>query len=71
MALKSRKLDMAREQVLTAYRNGVSLEEISKLHKVSKGTVRNMVISEGEVLRKRGRPKSAGGAKPVVVEENE
>ena len=73
MALKTRKLDLVREPVLTAYRNGVSLEEIAKCHNVSKGTVRNLLKSEpGFELRKQGRPKSTTRSNdPVFVKETE
>lgn len=68
---KVRKLDTVRDPILTAYNNGVSMDEIAKAHNVSKGTVRNLLISEGVALRKQGRPKNTSTTKPLIVEETE
>lgn len=70
MGLKTRKLDTVRAPVLTAYSNGVSMDEIANAHKVSKGTVRNMLLAEGVSLRKQGRPKNTS-TKPIIVKEND
>jgi transposase len=67
------KLATAREQVVEAYRNGATLREIADFHKVSPGTVRNMLIEEGASLRRPGR---RGGApverpEPLPVDQLE
>jgi orotate phosphoribosyltransferase-like protein len=68
MGIKTRKLDTVRTPVLTAYNNGVSMDAIADAHKVSKGTVRNLLLAEGVNLRKQGRPKNSGN-KPIIVKE--
>ena len=70
MAAKVKKLDLVREQVITAYSNGSSLNELAKLYNVSKGTIRNLIVTQQTGLRKQGRPKSTVVNKPVFVEEN-
>lgn len=63
-----KKLDTVRNPILTAYNNGVSMDQIAKAHNVSKGTIRNLLVAEGVSLRKRGRPKNTR-TKPVIVTE--
>lgn len=54
--LKARnKLVTAAPQVVEGYQNGATLKELSQLHGVSQGTVRNCLISQGVTLRPRGR----------------
>ena len=69
MGAKLRKLDAARPLVRTAYDNGLSMDAIAIAHNVSKGTVRNLLLAEGIVLRKQGRPKNTGN-KPIIIKEN-
>lgn len=65
MSKRVRKLDHLAEQLDAGYRNGFSLEELAKLHNVSKGSVRLTLKDFGTPLRKRGRPAS----KPVKGDE--
>jgi transposase-like protein len=51
------KLAKSAEQVQEAYQNGATLREISEVHGVSSGTVRNCLIEAGVKLRSRGRKK--------------
>lgn len=57
MSIKVKKLDKVSTQIVEAYNNGMSMDAIATTHGVSKGTVRNTLISNGVVPRKRGRPK--------------
>ena len=65
MAIRSKKLDKVSQQVVISYGNGMSMDEIAKLHNVSKGTVRNALKANGVELRGRGRPKIT----PVAVQQ--
>lgn len=70
MALTVRKLATSKEQVILAYRNGATMRQIAEVHGVSIGTVRNLLIAEGEKLRPKGRvPKSGDGARTLAVDD--
>lgn len=70
MGLKN-KLFLAREQVREAYKNGATLRQISEVHGVSSGTVRNVLIEMGETLRSRGRRKREETVDPRVLPMND
>ena len=61
------KLATAREQVREAYKNGATLRQISEVHGVSAGTVRNVLIEMGETLRARGRRKKADTSESLIL----
>lgn len=70
MALTTRKLATSKEQVLLAYQNGATMRQIAEVHGVSIGTVRNLLIAEGQAIRPKGRaPKSGDGARTLAVDE--
>ena len=70
MALTVRKLATSKEQVVLAYRNGATMRQIAEVHGVSIGTVRNLLIAEGEKVRPKGRvPKSGNGAPALPVDD--
>jgi transposase len=50
-----RKLVKESPQILEAYRNGSNIRTIAELYHVSAGTIRNILVRNGEPLRKRGR----------------
>lgn len=54
----SKKLDIHKDQVLAAYRNGMTMQELGDVHGVSVGTIRNFLIFHAEPIRTRGRGKS-------------
>lgn len=70
MALTVRKLATSKEQVLLAYQNGATMKQIAEVHGVSVGTVRNLLISEGAGIRKKGRvPKNGDGTRTLAVDD--
>lgn len=50
-----RKLDAYIEIIKEAYLAGASMLDLAATHKVSEGTIRNILIREGVPLNKRGR----------------
>ena len=50
-----RKLVKETPQIIEAYRNGSNIRDIASLYHVSAGTIRNILVRNGEPLRKRGR----------------
>lgn len=70
MALKTRKLATSKEQVVLAYRNGATMRQIAEVHGVSVGTVRNLLVSEGESIRAKGRPsKKNDGSRALAIDD--
>ena len=53
--MRIKKLDRVREQILTGYGNGMTLEQLSTTYQVTKGTVRNFLILNGTQMRRVGR----------------
>ena len=45
------KLAASREQVREAYRNGATLRQIAEVYDASPGTVRNVLLEMGEMMR--------------------
>ena len=60
-----RKLDVVAENIISAYRNGMTLAEIGFLHECSPATVANLLKSRGEPRRRRGP--NAHKSKSVVA----
>lgn len=56
---KLQKLAKSADQIIESYNNGTSLDTIAAWHKVSKGTVRKLLIAYQIELRGRGRPKGS------------
>lgn len=51
-----RKLETYADQIKFAYSEGeMTLRELALHHKVSPGTIRNLLVAHGVTLRKRGR----------------
>jgi len=61
------KLATVHEPVIEAYRNGATLRAIADVYDVSPGTVRNLLIAEGEIMRSRGRRKKAETIDPRIL----
>jgi len=59
-----KKLDVVKDQVISAYESGVSLAELSKIHTCSTSTVANF-LQENNVPRRRRGPKN--GPRKVKV----
>lgn len=49
------KLVTAKTEVVEGYKNGLTIRQLGEIHKVSPGTIRNCLISNGVTLRRRGR----------------
>jgi transposase len=64
--MRVKKLTTVAPQVVGAYANGETMDAIAKTYGVSKGTVRNCLVSNGAVLRRTGRRKKV--TEPVVEE---
>jgi transposase len=61
------KLSTVRPQVQEAYRNGATLRQIAEVYGVSAGTVRNVLVEMGELMRARGRRKKADTRDPRIL----
>ena len=51
------KLELYATEIITAYRQGMTLPELAKLYGCATGTVLNLLISHDEPRRKPGRQK--------------
>ena len=61
------KLSTVHEPVIEAYRNGATIRAIADIYNVSPGTVRNLLIEEGETMRSRGRRKKIETIDPRIL----
>jgi hypothetical protein len=66
--LESRKkLAAVIPNVVEGYKNGATLSELAHIYEVAKGTVRNLLLSQGVELRSRGRRKKSENVQPVPL----
>ena len=54
-SLKPLKTAGHEEEIILGYKAGSTLDNLATFHNVSKGTIRNLLISSGVELRSRGK----------------